>query len=78
MVQELVMGTADIALVLGDRVTEWRYVRDTAFVLAAIGDVFARVLSKIRGASHIDIHNTVVHIAKIAQLEIESHKIHIP
>lgn len=78
MVQELVMGTADMALVLGDRVTEWRYVRDTAFVLAAIGDVFAQVLSGIRGAGYIDIHNTVLHIAKIAQLEIDWHRKYIP
>ncbi|KAI9159071.1 Heterokaryon incompatibility protein [Paramyrothecium foliicola] len=78
MVQELVMGTADMALLLGERVTEWRYVRDTAFVLAAIGDVFAQVLSGVRGAGYIDIHNTVLHIAKIAQLEIDTHRIYIP
>ncbi|KAM3414615.1 Heterokaryon incompatibility protein 6, OR allele [Cercospora zeina] len=74
MIQELVMGTADMALVIGDRVTEWRYVRDTAFVLAAIHDVFAQALSTTDDRADTEVHNTIVHIAKIAQLEIDTHR----
>ena len=32
IIQELAMGTADMAFALGERVTEWRYISDTAFI----------------------------------------------
>ncbi|CZT20895.1 uncharacterized protein RCC_06755 [Ramularia collo-cygni] len=67
MIQELVTGTADMALVLGDRVTEWRYIRDAVFIFAAIRDAFA-------GAMSSDVQDNIVHIAKIAQLERETHR----
>jgi hypothetical protein len=78
MIQELVMGTVDMALVLGDKVTEWRYVRDTAFVLSSISDVFGEAMFNISQVKHTDVVNTVVHLAKIAQLEIHAHRKHIP
>jgi len=47
------MGTTDMALVLGERVTEWRYIRDTAFVLSAVGDTFTQMLSRVPEANYI-------------------------
>jgi hypothetical protein len=73
MVQELAMGTTDMAVLIGNRVTEWRYVRDTAFALAAIGDVFAESLPGIELPQL-----AVCHVARIAQLEIEGHRKQLP
>ncbi|CAK1367859.1 unnamed protein product [Cercospora beticola] len=69
MIQELVMGTADMALVLGERVTEWRYVRDAAFVLAAVKDMFTHVAVEDYRMD-CAVRNTIVHVANIAQLGI--------
>src|SRR3569833_113179 len=69
MIQELAMGTTDMVVIIGDRVTEWRYVRDTAFALEAIGDVFAESLEGIELPQE-----SVSHVARIAQLGISGHR----
>ncbi|GIZ49341.1 hypothetical protein CKM354_001237300 [Cercospora kikuchii] len=73
MIQELVMGKADMAVVLGERVTEWRYIRDTAFVLAVVKDMFTHE-SIADYRMDFAVRNTIVHIAKFAQLEIDTHR----
>ena len=73
MIQELAMGTTDMAVIIGDRVTEWRYVRDTAFALEAIGDVFAESLEGIELPQA-----SVSHVARIAQLGISGHRRQLP
>lgn len=67
------MGTADMAFMLGDRVTEWRYIRDTAFLYDAINDVFVEALPP----SILD-PGTIFHVARIAQIEMRGHKKNIP
>ncbi|KAJ4364378.1 hypothetical protein N0V83_008971 [Neocucurbitaria cava] len=73
IIQELAMGTVDMAFVLGDRVTEWRYIRDTAFLIDAIRFNFEESLPAISLFSM-----TISHLASIAQLEIRGHKKVIP
>jgi hypothetical protein len=73
IIQELAMGTADMAFVLGDRVTEWRYIRDIAFLLAHISDHFAAYLPTLP-----EPHIIICHVAQIAHLEIAGHRKVLP
>ncbi|KFY50076.1 hypothetical protein V496_09611 [Pseudogymnoascus sp. VKM F-4515 (FW-2607)] len=89
VIQELAMGTADMTFIIGNRVTEWRYIRDAAFLYSAISDIFVESLSraivptliasdeqrlKERKKKVLKIGETINHVAEIAQLEIQGHR----
>ncbi|KAK4109235.1 HET-domain-containing protein [Canariomyces notabilis] len=75
IIQELCMGRGGMPIVCGDRVTQWRYIRDGVLKFMSILDILDE---RRRGSSSLDkrasLQESLSHVAQIAQLEIMGHR----
>ncbi|KAH8660892.1 heterokaryon incompatibility protein-domain-containing protein [Tricladium varicosporioides] len=76
IIQELGMGRAGMAMVVGNHVTQWRYIRDAVFILAGVTEILKErtiELLKMEGRE-MEEESAITHIASIAQIEIHGHR----
>ncbi|KAK3906164.1 HET-domain-containing protein [Staphylotrichum tortipilum] len=66
IIQELCAGRGGMPVVCGERVTQWRYVRDGTLRVTAIGDL----LKEVSGSGE----DAMEHVAQVAQLEVMGHR----
>lgn len=81
IIQELANGRAGMPVVCGSRVTQWRYIRDGAFMYTALMDLLQESTSASMaslGAGPMLKEHSIPHVAGIAQLEIAGHRKALP
>ncbi|KAI4949260.1 hypothetical protein J4E91_005724 [Alternaria rosae] len=81
IIQELANGRAGMPIVCGSRVTQWRYIRDGAFMYLPLMDMLqesTRGSMASLGAGPMTKEHSIPHVAGIAQLEIAGHRKILP
>jgi hypothetical protein len=81
IIQELANGRPGMPIVCGSRVTQWRYIRDGAFMYTSIMDLLQETTSASMaslGAGTMTREHSIPHVAGIAQLEIAGHRKDLP
>jgi hypothetical protein len=82
IIQELVMGTEDIAVFCGSRVTGWRYIRDSALIIAAVSDFVSNKIRAFASREKLRLPDLsarqVDHVAAIAELGIRANRMVLP
>lgn len=81
IIQELANGRPGMPVVCGSRVTQWRYIRDGAFLYTALMDLLQESTSASLaslGAGPMTKEHSIPHVAGIAQLEIAGHRKTLP
>lgn len=80
IIQELAMGHASMPIVIGDFVTQWRYVRDAAQLLCWVADDIRDSMQRALARKLRTMENepSFQHVAAIAQLAMLSHRKTLP
>lgn len=82
IIQELAMGRPGMPIMMGPRVTQWRYIRDAVLLFAPVFDKLweaAREDFERAGLEkELEPEHPIAHVAKIAQLEISGHRQVLP
>jgi hypothetical protein len=81
IIQELANGRPGMPIVCGSRVTQWRYIRDGAFLYTSLMDLLQESTTaslRLFGAGPMTKEHSIPHVAGIAQLEIAGHRKILP
>ncbi|KAK5655710.1 hypothetical protein OQA88_5247 [Cercophora sp. LCS_1] len=74
IIQELCMGRSGMPIVCGDRVTQWRYIRDGVLMSTAFLDLVEESAQECMALQGKLWEHSLLHVAQIAQLEIRGHR----
>ena len=79
IIQELCMGHANMPIVCGERVTQWRHIRDGVLMCMSIFHLLIQTThQKLLEQGRTMHEHSLSHVAQIAQLEIMGHRRKIP
>jgi hypothetical protein len=82
IIQELVMGNEDIAVVCGDRITGWRHIRDSALIITGVSDFVSHKIQIFAQANNLKLPTlsgtAIGHVAAIAELGIMANRKALP
>ncbi|KAH7087516.1 heterokaryon incompatibility protein [Paraphoma chrysanthemicola] len=75
IIQELCMGHADMPIVCGKRITQWRHIRDGVLKYMSIIDLLVQIThQKLHSQGRTMHEHSLSHVAQIAQLEITGNR----
>lgn len=78
IIQELCMGRSGMPIVCGNRVTQWRYIRDGVLMAMSFLDLLEETAQEDTTPDGKPRDHSLLHVAQIAQLEIMGHRPTIP
>ncbi|KAK4118300.1 HET-domain-containing protein, partial [Parathielavia appendiculata] len=70
IIQEICMGRGGMPIVCGQRVTQWRHIRDGLLRLTSMLDILEHAMWEVLGSRIQPLEHSLLHVAQIAQLEI--------
>ena len=74
IIQELCAGRPGMPIVCGNRVTQWRYIRDAVLLLTSALDIMDETMWERLRDRRTPLEHSLLHVAQIAQLEIVGHR----